>query len=97
MKGKQASAIGFRVEPGPMRAGAALMGAGALLGVVGFAVSCSTVLAATLRWINELDQPPTEIVKQKWAATRAATSAGADAWHREHVSHNGHSTRARAL
>jgi hypothetical protein len=96
MTAEQVSTAGFTVQSGPLRAGAALMGAGALLGVVGFAVTCSTLLAATLRWINELEQPPTEIVKQKWAATKAATSAGATAWHKEHVAHDGHNSRAHA-
>ena len=96
MKAKELSGTGFRVESGPLRIGAALMGAGALLGVVGFAVSSSTLLAAALRWINELDQPPTEVVKQKWAATKAATSAGANAWHKEHEAHNAQNSRVHA-
>jgi hypothetical protein len=96
MKAKEQSGTGFRVESGPLRIGAALWGAGALLCVVGIAVSSSTLLAAALRWINEQEQPPTELVKQKWAATKAATSAGASAWHREHEAHNGHHARVHA-
>ena len=96
MKANELSGTGFRVESAPLRIGAVLMGAGALLGVAGFAVSSSALLAAALRWINELEQPPTEVVKQKWAATKAATSAGANAWHKEHEAYNGHNTRVHA-
>jgi hypothetical protein len=32
------------------------------------------------QWVRQLDQPPSEMAKQKWNQARAATQAGAKAW-----------------
>jgi len=36
--------------------------------------------AATRQWVREMEVPPSEVAKAKWAQARAAASAGASAW-----------------
>jgi hypothetical protein len=71
---------GPQLRSGPLITGTALMGAGALLALAGLAVGASHLIAATRRWITEMDVPPSELAKLKWAQARAAAAAGAGAW-----------------
>jgi hypothetical protein len=85
MSQKRAASAGlqlenFQVNTGPLAFGAAMIGAGVILGLAGMAISGSVVLVATKRWIDQLETPPTELARQKWAQARAATQAGANAW-----------------
>jgi hypothetical protein len=75
---------GPRLRSGPLFTGTGLMGAGALLALAGFAVAGLHVLAATRRWIRELDVPPGEVARLKWAQAKATAAAGADAWRNGH-------------
>jgi len=70
---------------GPLITGAALVGAGTMVALVGLAIGGSHLFWATRRWIQAMEVPPSEVVKQKLGQTRAATVAGASAWQR----HNG--------
>jgi hypothetical protein len=70
----------FQVSTRPLAFGAAMIGAGALVGFAGLVISGSVVLVATKRWIDQLETPPAELARQKWAQARAATTAGASAW-----------------
>jgi len=83
--GQTSSSSGFQLNGTPMIVGAALIGAGALIGLTGLIVGGTALFSATRQWFNELEVPPTEVVKQKWNQTKAATTAGASAW--QH--HNG--------
>jgi hypothetical protein len=74
------SSTGFQIRTGPLAFGAAMVGAGAIVATAGLVLSGTVVLAATRRWISELEVPPNELAKQKWAQARAATIAGAGAW-----------------
>ncbi len=58
----------------------ALVAAGALIALAGFAVGGSHVLSATRRWIREMEVPPGELAKIKWAQARSAAAAGTAAW-----------------
>jgi hypothetical protein len=71
---------GLQVRSGPMITGAALAGAGVLLVAAGFVVGSSHLLSATRRWMRELEVPPSELAKLKWAQARAAAMAGGTAW-----------------
>jgi hypothetical protein len=71
---------GLQLRSGPLLTGTGLMGAGALLALAGLAVASVHVLAATRRWIQEMDVPPSELAKLKWAQARTAATAGAGAW-----------------
>jgi membrane protein implicated in regulation of membrane protease activity len=70
----------FQVNTRPLAVGAALLGAGVVIGLAGLAVSGAALAVATRRWIDQLDTPPSELARQKWAQARAATAAGTSAW-----------------
>jgi hypothetical protein len=59
---------------------AVLVGAGTVLAMAGLAVGGSHLMSATRQWVREMDVPPSELAKLKWAQARAAAAAGAAAW-----------------
>jgi hypothetical protein len=59
---------------------AALVGAGTLLMVAGFAIGGSHVASSIRRWVREMEVPPSELARIKMAQARAAAMAGAEAW-----------------
>ncbi len=65
---------------GPLITSAALVGAGTILAMAGLAVGGSHLFAATRRWIQAMEVPPSEIAKAKWAQARTAAEAGTAAW-----------------
>jgi hypothetical protein len=65
---------------GPLITGAALFGAGGLLGLAGLAVGGSHLVSATRRRVEEMEVPPSELAKLKWLQAKAAVAAGASAW-----------------
>ena len=69
-----------QIQSGPLIIGGVLVGVGAMLVMAGIAVGSAHVLAATRRWINEMETPPSELARQKWAQAKAAASAGTAAW-----------------
>jgi hypothetical protein len=74
-----------------MITGAALIGAGGLIALVGVIVSGSAVASAGRQWIRDQEMPPSEVLKHTWDQTKAAAAAGSAAWQQ----HNGvQSTRA---
>ena len=71
---------GPQFESAPLITGAALLGAGALIALIGLAVGGGHLVAATRRWVKEMEVPPSELAKQKWAQARTAVEAGTSAW-----------------
>jgi membrane protein implicated in regulation of membrane protease activity len=71
---------GFQVSTGPLVVGAVLVGAGAVLALAGFAIGGMTLITATRRRVQEMEQPPAEVLRQSWEKTKAATAAGVSAW-----------------
>ena len=65
---------------GPLITGAALIGAGTVVALVGLVVGGSHLLSATRRWIQEMDVPPSEQARIKWAQAKGAAAAGTAAW-----------------
>jgi hypothetical protein len=57
-----------------------LIGIGSAVAMIGVAVGSSALLAATRRWVDQLETPPTEVARRSWEQAKAATTAGADAW-----------------
>jgi hypothetical protein len=89
----QSSSTGFQLNTTPMIIGGALVGAGGVIGICGLIVGGTALLSATRKWFRELEVPPSDVMKEKWGATKAATTAGAMAWQQ----HNGaHAHRANA-
>jgi hypothetical protein len=68
------------VRSGPIITGGALVAAGALIALAGFAVGGSHLVAATRRWIREMEVPPSELAKIKWSQAKSAAAAGTAAW-----------------
>jgi len=60
--------------------GVLLMGIGGVIGLTGLALGGSAVLAATRRWVRQMEMPPSELAKQQLSRARAAAMAGAGAW-----------------
>jgi hypothetical protein len=73
----------FQINTTPLVVGAALIGAGALIGITGMLVGGTALASASRKWFRELEVPPSEVVKHKWNQTRAATTAGASAWQQQ--------------
>ena len=71
---------GFRLNSTPMIVSACLIGAGSMIGIAGMIVGGTAMMSAARQWFRELEVPPSEVVKQKFGQTKAATAAGASAW-----------------
>jgi hypothetical protein len=65
---------------GPLITGGSLVAAGALIALAGLAVGGAHLLSATRRWVRDMEVPPGEQAKIKWAQARSAATAGATAW-----------------
>ncbi len=70
----------FQLNTRLMIGSAVLVGVGGLLGLTGAIIGSSALCAATWRWVNQLETPPSERARRGWKQTKAATIAGADAW-----------------
>ena len=68
------------LRTGPIITGAALFGAGALIALAGLAVGGTHLFAATRRWIQQMEVPPSEQARIKWAQAKTAAAAGTAAW-----------------
>ena len=64
---------------GPLITAAGLIGGGAMLALAGLAIGGAHLFSATQRWVQEMDVPPSEVAKLKWAQARTA-AAGTAAW-----------------
>ena len=72
-----------QLRSGPLLAGAALFAAGGLIALAGIAIGSTHVVAASRRWIQAMEVPPTELAKLKLAQARVAALAAAEAWRTE--------------
>jgi len=77
MSGKQNSP---QFQAAPLITGAVMVGAGTLIALVGLAIGGGHLVSATRQWIREMEVPPSELAKMKWAQAKSAVSAGASAW-----------------
>ena len=68
---------------------AALVGAGALIALAGLAVGGSHLVSATRRRIAEMEVPPRELARIKWAQAKSAAAAGTAAWQNGASAHQG--------
>ena len=60
--------------------GGVLVAFGGLLGFTGMALVTSALISAARRWVDRMEQPPSDIARRKWQQTKAAAAAGAAAW-----------------
>jgi len=68
------------LRSGPLITGGVLAGAGLMLVLAGLAVGGAHIFAATRRWVDQMEVPPSQQARQQWARARAAATAGAIAW-----------------
>jgi hypothetical protein len=68
------------LRSGPLITGAVLAGTGLMLVLAGLAVGGAHIFAATRRWVDQMEVPPSQLARQNWARARAAATAGASAW-----------------
>jgi hypothetical protein len=84
MTNTQKSTAALQVRSGPMLSGAALIGVGGLIAMVGVAIGGFHLLSAIRQWVTEMETSPSDLAKQKLAQARAAAAAAnaaaADAW-----------------
>jgi hypothetical protein len=80
-----------QVRSGPLITGAVLVGTGTLFVLIGLVVGSSHLLSVTRQRVREMEVPPNELAKQKYAQARAAVAAGTAAWQ------NGIQTRAASV
>ncbi len=73
-----------------MITGGSLVAIGGLIALAGLAVGGLHLLHATRQWVDEMDVPPSEQAKIKWAQAKSAAAAGTAAWQ------NGSQARAAA-
>ena len=62
------------VRTSPLITGGVLAGAGVLLVLAGLAVGGLHLFAATRRWIQQMDVPPSEQARIKWAQAKSAAA-----------------------
>lgn len=80
MTNRQSSIGGLQVSSRSMLVGGSLIAAGGLIAMAGLAISGSALAVAIRRFIREMEEPPSDLAKRKWAQAKAATAAGAAAW-----------------
>jgi len=71
---------GPQFRSAPLITSAVLVGVGTFIIFAGLAVGGSHLLSATRRWVREMEVPPSELAKLKYAQARAAVTAGTAAW-----------------
>src|SRR5947208_2037442 len=55
-------------------------GAGTVIVLAGLAVGGGHLLSVTRQWVNEMEVPPSELARAKWAQAKTAVAAGAQTW-----------------
>lgn len=68
------------LRSGPLIAGSAMAGAGAMVAILGLAIAGSHLVSATRQWVQELEIPPGQLAKLKWEQAKSAAASGASAW-----------------
>ena len=67
---------------------AVLVGTGTFIALAGLALGGAHLLSVTRRWVSEMEVPPSELAKLKFAQARGAVSAGAAAWQNGSPAHS---------
>jgi hypothetical protein len=80
----------FQLNRSSIITGAALIGAGGLIALIGMIVSGWALAAASRQYLRDLEVPPSEVLRSKWGQTKAATSAGTAAWQQHNGIHRAH-------
>ena len=57
-----------------------LIGGATLLGAAGVLVGGAALISAGRQWVQQMERPPADIARSKWAQVRKAGTAAATAW-----------------
>lgn len=71
---------GSQMNTGPLMTGIVLVGIGSVISLAGVVVGGAALAAAARRWVNDMDVPPRELLRQQMTKAKAATAAGTSAW-----------------
>ncbi|MGH3149625.1 MAG: hypothetical protein ACRDOB_02695 [Streptosporangiaceae bacterium] len=74
------SSTGPQFRNGPLVTSAVLVGAGTFVVLAGLALGGSHLMMATRQWVRDMEVPPRELAKLKYAQAKAAVAAGSAAW-----------------
>jgi len=69
-----------QVRTAPLVTGGTLVAVGGLIALAGVIVGGLHLIGATRQWISEMEVPPSELARLKWAQAKAAAQAGVGAW-----------------
>jgi len=70
----------FEVNRGLMSSGVVLLCVGFFLWLIGAALSASALGQAAMKWIDQLEESPSEIARRRASQFKDAVSAGSKAW-----------------
>jgi hypothetical protein len=87
MMSNLASRPPFEVNRGWMTSGVALLCIGFFLWLIGAALSGTALAQAAMKWIQQLEESPSEIARRRAHQFKEAVSAGSKAWQEQ--SHRG--------
>jgi hypothetical protein len=80
MMSNSTSRPAFEVNRGMMSSGVVLLCVGFFLWLVGAALSGTALAQAAMRWIDQLEESPSEIARRRAHQLKEAVSAGSKAW-----------------
>ena len=80
MNDVESRSSGPQFQAAPLITSAVLVGAGTLIVLAGLAVGGGHLVAATRKWVAEMEVPPSELARIKWTQAKAAVAAGTQAW-----------------
>jgi hypothetical protein len=78
----QETRAGIQLDRRLLLTGGVLAGVGGVLASTGIVMLSAAFASALRRWVQQLDQPPSQIARHKWQQARTATTAGVQAWQR---------------
>lgn len=81
MKREQALPMESPLHSKMLVGGLVVVGIGGLLTFAGVTMTAAVMVAAGRRWISHRDEAPADLARHKWEQAKAATLAGAHAWH----------------
>ena len=70
----------FEVNRGSMTSGVVLLCLGFFLWLVGAALSGTALAQAAMKWIQQLEESPSEMARRRAQQFKEAVSAGSKAW-----------------
>jgi hypothetical protein len=80
MMSNSTSRPAFEVNRGLMSSGVVLLCVGFFLWLIGAALSATALGQAAMKWIDQMEESPSEIARRRAQQFKEAVSAGSKAW-----------------